>query len=147
MSTRPERCPKCKSGNTTMDEKWWLCGSCGHTWHTPEPSAPAPDDVKQRSTKDLVEWIAQIAHDNGDWGYIKDEIMRRTAAPEAGGAEPMSAENYWYTFPLEDYPFRNDDQLALIFKFADDFAAYVVTTKLNGEIIKLRQRIRELEGK
>jgi hypothetical protein len=53
---------------------------------------PDPKNASSMSTVDLIEWIAQIAYDGKDWGWIKDELMRRFPVP----AEPRSAEQFYY---------------------------------------------------
>lgn len=38
---------------------------------------PTPGTVTRYATKDLIEWLAAIAYHSGDWGFIKEELLRR----------------------------------------------------------------------
>ena len=38
---------------------------------------PDPKNASSMSTVDRIEWIAQIAYDGKDWGWLKAELMRR----------------------------------------------------------------------
>jgi hypothetical protein len=60
---------------------------------------PDPNNASNMSTVDLIEWIAQIAYDGKDWGWIKNELMRRFAGAETDGTVAMIA------IPLETYEF------------------------------------------
>jgi len=76
-------CEGCRAANN------WPIGSmactCMPAEAAPKPAeSPDPDNAQSMSTEDLIEWLAQIAHDGKkNWGWIRAELMRRaTSSPE-----------------------------------------------------------------
>jgi hypothetical protein len=129
---------------------------------------PDPKNASSMSTVDLIEWIAQIAYDGRDWGWIKDELMRRFAVP----AEPRSAEQFykeWAESSLESlwatkrpakvaiafaeaYAATLREQLAALHEFSDkavDLAAErkVGIDSLGTALLSAQKEIQELRAK
>jgi hypothetical protein len=129
---------------------------------------PDPKNASSMSTVDLIEWIAQIAYDGKDWGWIKDELMRRFPVP----AESRSAEQFYKEWaesnPESLWATKRPAKVAIAFaeayaqsireqlaaaeaqaEFAEDVATNLRERLLSAqkEIAELKQQIYELRHK
>lgn len=75
---------------------------------------PNPEDARTMSNEDLIEWLAQIAHDaKEEWGWIRDELMRRLGVKDAlrEAIEEIREHNAEYHHHTPDFMIRDWESL------------------------------------